>query len=84
MAEKDVYNEYGLMPKEIDNYRRFCDRHRGCGNLKAREEMMEESVAPVYTIVILYMSTIGMGPSAKCEVCGVEESIICDERVELL
>lgn len=74
-------NEYGLMYKEVDNYKRFCDKHKAC-NPGAREKMMEEDVAPTYTLIILSMSTIGMFPSAKCKVCGVKESIACGKRIE--
>ncbi len=79
---KPQYERYGLMTKEINLYEGFCGDHKTC-NPKAREEMLEESVAPIYTTVILYMSTIGMCPTVKCNICGVTKSICCQERINM-
>jgi len=72
--------QYGLMPEEIQLYKRFCAVHKSC-KPEVREQLMEESVAPAYTAIILHMSTIGMNPVVKCYVCGVEYSIACEERI---
>lgn len=76
-----AYEEYGLMPEEINLYKRFCGDHKAC-NPEAREIMMEEEAAPAYTDIVLHMSTIGMCPSAKCHVCGTSKSIACQERLD--
>lgn len=73
--------EHGLMPEEIELFRRFQETHRKC-NPKDREVMMEEDMAPTYHEVILGMSTIGMSPWAKCRVCGKTESIACNRRLD--
>ncbi|KKK80093.1 hypothetical protein LCGC14_2826930 [marine sediment metagenome] len=79
---KPQYNEYGLMPEEINLYEGFCKDHKTC-NPEARGEMMEEEAAPAYTDIVLHMSTIGMYPSAKCSVCGTTKSICCQERINM-
>ncbi len=79
---KPQYERYGLMPKEINLYEGFCNDHKAC-NPKAREEMLEEAVAPIYTAITLHMSTIGMSPTVKCNICGTTKIICCQERINM-
>jgi hypothetical protein len=79
--DMSAYKEYGLMPEEINLYKRFYEDHKAC-NPKVAEQLREESVAPIYTDIVLHMSTIGMCPSAKCHVCGVTKGIACQERLD--
>ena len=79
----DAIESYGLMKDEIELYKKFCQKHTACGPEKA-SAMMEEDCAPVYSTILLPMSTIGMAPVAQCGVCGAVESIACKKRLDKL
>ena len=79
----DAIESYGLMKDEIELYKKFCQKHTACGPEKA-SAMREEDCAPVYSTILLQISTIGMSPAAQCEVCGAMESIACEKRVSML
>jgi len=46
-------------------------------------KMLEEAVAPIYTAITLHMSTIGMSPTVKCNICGTTKIICCQERINM-
>jgi len=79
----EPYNEYGLMNREVSYLKKFREAHSSC-DPSAREEMIEEDCAPTLCEVILRMTSIGMVPSARCLVCGAEESIACADRLDSL
>ncbi len=81
--EKSNDNNYqfSLMPEEILKFQRFQNKHHSC-DPEVREAMIEESCAPTMTSIILHQTSIGMCPSARCEVCDCTESIICNERLD--
>ena len=74
--------EYTLMDEEIKKFQGFQARHRECGQDGRREILLEEVCAPTWFTIILSMTSIGMCPQAKCEVCNASESIACEERLE--
>jgi hypothetical protein len=73
--------EYALTDEEILKYKEFVKRHKEC-NPEVREALIEETVSSTLNEITLYMTSIGMFPSAKCGVCGNSESIACDEMIE--
>lgn len=86
MITKEVNTEYTLMPEEIKKFEEFKKVHKQCA-MKASKNIPDdaenEDCCPMsVSYIIMRFSGIGMWPHAKCEICGKEESIGCNERVD--